>query len=55
MKTNVNNTTEPQHDAKVSVMPSVCVHPFDSLEIDKKLKHHYCKKCSQFVYKQTEA
>lgn len=30
-----------------------CVHPFNSLDIDKKLLSHFCKKCGTFVYKPT--
>lgn len=34
------------------VISSVCDHPFNSLDIDKKLLHHFCNKCGKYVYKQ---
>lgn len=43
METNVNNTTEPRHDAKLPVMPTVC-----KCEMPAKIKgKNQCWRCKK--------
>ena len=47
MKTNVNNTTEPQHDAKLPVMPSFCECVYEYNDDHHGLLVWMCPKCEE--------
>jgi hypothetical protein len=53
MSKKLNQTTKPQHDAKLPVMPSVCVHPITYATYTKFCPRK-CLLCGEFV-KQTGA
>lgn len=51
MEKKLDNPTKPQHDAKLPVMPSVCVHPITYATYSKFCPRK-CLLCGEFV-KQT--